>query len=97
MFVRSANATRSLGAQVYFRELSSHELSGVGIAGGEINIRKNVPRNKIRNVPTKSPVDYIRPEFYVDMFGHKRLQLTPKIMDEAGLAVIIDELVTKIG
>lgn len=36
-------------------------------------------------------MDYIRREFDVDMFGRKRLQLLPTIMDGSHLAVIIDE------
>ena len=61
------------------------------MAVGEINSRLNLPSNKIQDVTVQRPADYISREFDVDISERERRQLTPKMMDEADLVVIINE------
>jgi len=91
LFVCHANVGRSQVAQVYFDQLSSHESSGAGMAVDEINARLNLPSNKLKDVPFQRPVEYIRREFGVDISERQRRQLTPQMMDEADLVIIINE------
>ena len=90
-FVCNANVGRSQVAQVYFNQLSSHESSGAGMAVGEINARLHLPSNKIQDVTVQRPADYISREFGADISERERRQLTPKMIDEADLVVIINE------
>ena len=91
LFVCNANFGRSQVAQVYFSQLSSHQSSGAGTAVDEINARLNLPSNKLKDIPSQRTVEYIKREFGVDISQRERRQLTPQLMDEADLVIVINE------
>ena len=91
LFVCHANIARSQVAQVYFDQLSSHQSSGAGMAMDEITARQKMPGNKLKDVPIQRSVEYIKREFGVDISERERRQLTPQMMEEADLAIIINE------
>ena len=66
LYVCNANVGRSQVAQVYFDQLSFHESSGAGMAVDEINVRLNLPSNKLKDA-AKRPLEYIQREFAVDI------------------------------
>ena len=91
LFVCNGNIARSQVAQVYFSQLSSHGSSGAGTAVDEITARLNLPSNKLKDIPNQRPVEHISREFGVDLAQRERRQLTPQLMDEADLVVVINE------
>ena len=91
LFVCNNNFARSQVAQVYFSQLSSQESSGAGMAVDEITARLNLRSNKLKDLPIQRPVEYIRREFGVDISQRERRQLTPQLMDEADLVIVINE------
>ncbi len=91
LFVCRANIGRSQVAQVLFNQLSSHESSGAGMAVDEITAKGNWPSKKLKDVPNHRSVEYIKREFGVDISDRERRQLTPQMMDEADMVVIINE------
>ena len=91
LFVCQANIGRSQVAQVSFDQLSSHESSGAGMAVDEITANGNWPSKKIKDVPNQRSAEYIRKEFGVDISDRERRQLTPQMMDEADMVIIINE------
>jgi hypothetical protein len=60
------------------------------MAVDESNARLDLLSNKIRDVPVQRPADYIKWEFDVNISEGERWKLTPKMMDEAELVVIIN-------
>ncbi len=93
LFVCQANIGRSQVAQVLFDQLSSHESSGAGMAVDEITANGNWPSNKIKDVPNQRSAEYIKKEFGVDISDRERRQLTPQMMDEADMVIVINEKV----
>ena len=91
LFVCQANIGRSQVAQVCFDQLSSHESSGAGMAVDEITAKGNWPSKKLKDVPTQRSVEYIKREFSVDISDRERRQLTPQMMDEADMVIVINE------
>ena len=90
LFVCNANVGRSQVAQVYFDQLSSHESSGAGMAVDEITARLNLPSNKLKDA-AKRPLEYIQREFGADISERERRQLTPQMMEESDMVIIINE------
>ncbi len=91
LFVCQANIGRSQVAQVCFDQLSSHESSGAGMAVDEITAKGNWPSKKLKDVPNQRSVEYIKREFGVDISDRERRQLTPQMMDEADMVVVIND------
>ncbi len=91
LFVCQANIGRSQVAQACFDQLSSHESSGAGMAVDEITAKGNWASKKLKDVPNQRSVEYIKREFGVDIADRERRQLTPQMMDEADLVVVINE------
>ena len=55
-----------------------------------INARLNLSSKKNQDVPVQRPADYIKWEFDVNISERERRKLTPQMMDEAELVVIIN-------
>ncbi len=91
LFVCQANIGRSQVAQACFDQLSSHESAGAGMAVDEITAKGNWPSKKLKDVPNQRSVEYIKREFGVDISDRERRQLTPQMMDEADIVVIIND------
>ena len=91
LFVCQANIGRSQVAQACFDQLSSHESSGAGMAVDEITAKGNWPSKRIKDVPNPRSVEYIKREFSVDISDRERRQLTPQMMDEAVMVIVINE------
>ncbi len=91
LFVCQANIGRSQVAQVCFDQLSSHESLGAGMAVDEITANSNWPGKKLKDVPNPRSVEYIKREFGVDISGRERRQLTPQMMDEADMVIVIND------
>lgn len=91
LFVCHANIGRSQVAQVCFDQLSSHESSSAGMAVDELIASRNLPSRKLKDVPNRRTMDYIKSEFGVDLSERERQQLTPQLMDEADRVVIIND------
>lgn len=91
LFVCQANIGRSQVAQTCFDQLSSHESSGAGMAVDEITAKGNWPSKKLKDVPNQRSVEYIKREFGVDISDRERRQLTPQLMDEADMVVVIND------
>lgn len=91
LFVCHANVGRSQVAQVYFDQLSSHQSSSAGMAVDEVNARRNLPSNKIKDVPNQGAAQYIKGEFGVDLGERERRQLSPQLIEEADLVVVIND------
>ena len=94
LFVCHANVGRSQVAQVYFDKLSRHTSDSAGIAVDELIARLNLRGRKLKDV-TNQAAEYIREcirnEFGVDIADKERQQLTPAMVDEADLIVVIAE------
>ena len=91
LFVCQANIGRSQVAQACFDQLSSHESAAAGMAVDEITAKGNWPSKKLKDVPNQRSVEYIKREFGVDIADRERRQLTPQMMDEADIVVIIND------
>ncbi len=91
LFVCQANIGRSQVAQTCFDQLSSHESSGAGMAVDEITVKRKLPSRKLKDVPNQRSVEYIKREFGVDISDRERRQLTPQMMDEADMVIVINE------
>ena len=91
LFVCQANIGRSQVAQTYFDQLSSHESSGAGMAVDEITANGNWPSKKIKDVPNQRSAEYIKREFGVDIADRERRQLSPQLMGEADMVIVINE------
>lgn len=89
LFVCNANVGRSQVAQVCFEQLSKHEsyCAGIGVAKA-VSQR---PSSKLKDIPNIRAVEYIKKEFRVDLSKRDRRQLTPGMIDEVDLAIIIHE------
>jgi protein-tyrosine-phosphatase len=90
LFVCQANIGRSQVAQVCFDQLSSHESSGAGMAVDEIIANGNLSGNRLKDVPNPRSVEYIKREFGVDVSDRERRQLTPEMLDEADMVIVIN-------
>ncbi len=93
LFVCRANIGRSQVAQVLFNQLSSHESSAAGMWVDEVTAKGNWPSNKIKDVPNQRSAEYIKKEFGVDITDRERRQLTPQMLDEADMVIVINEKV----
>ena len=91
LFVCQANIGRSQVAQACFDQLSSHESSGAGMAVDKITANGNWASKKIKDVPNPRSLEYIKREFGLDISDRERRQLTPEMMDEADLVVVIND------
>jgi protein-tyrosine-phosphatase len=91
LFICYANVGRSQVAQVYFNKLSQHDSDSAGIAVNELIAKGKLSSSKLKDVPTQRSVEYIRREFGVGISERERQQLTPAMIDNADLVIVIAE------
>ena len=89
LFVCKANVGRSQVAQVRFEQLSKHESYCAGIGVAESVAQR--PSSKLKDIRNLRPVEYIKTRLGVDHSERDRLQLTPEIIDDMDLAIIIHD------
>ena len=94
LFVCHANVGRSQVAQVYFDKLSQHTSDSAGIAVDELIAQRHLRGRQLKD-DTNPAAEYIRElirnECGVDIANKERQQLTPQMVDEADLVVVIAE------
>ena len=61
------------------------------MAVDEITAKGNWPSKRIKDVPNPRSVKYIKREFSVDISDRERRQLTPQMMNEADLVIVIND------
>ena len=61
------------------------------MAVDEITAKGNWASKKIKDVPNPRSLEYIKREFGLDISDRERRQLTPEMMDEADLVVVIND------
>ena len=96
LFVCRANVGRSQVAQVCFNKLSRHTADSAGIAVDELIVKLHLRGRKLKDVTSISRaaeynLECIRNELGVDIADKERQQLTPQMVDEADLVVVIAE------
>jgi protein-tyrosine-phosphatase len=91
LFVCYANVGRSQVAQAYFTKLSQHDSHSAGIAVDELMAKANLSSRKLKDVPTQRSVGYVRREFGMNIAEKERQQLTPAMIDNADLVIVIAE------
>ena len=96
LFVCRANVGRSQVAQVCFNKLSRHTSESAGIAVDELMVKLHLRGRKLKDVTSISRaaeynLECIRNELGVDIADKERQQLTPQMVDEADLVVVIAE------
>ncbi len=91
LFVCYANIGRSQVAQACFDQLSQYDSDSAGIGVDEAIARRNNPSGKMKDVRDQRSVEYIRKAFGVDISERERQQLTPEMVDEADLVIVIAE------
>ena len=89
LFVCKANVSRSQVAQVRFEQLSKHESYCAGIGVAESVAQR--PSSKLKDIRNLSPVEYIKTRLGIDHSERDRLQLTPEMIDDMDLAIIIHD------
>ena len=89
LFVCKANVGRSQVAQVRFEQLSKHESYCAGIGVAESVAQR--PSSKLKDIRNLRPVEYIKARLGVDHSERDRLQLTPEMIDDMDLAIIIHD------
>jgi len=89
LFVCKANVGRSQVAQVRFEQLSKHESYCAGIGVAESVAQR--PSSKLKDIRNLRPVEYIKTRLRVDHSERDRLQLTPEMIDDMDLAIIIHD------
>ena len=94
LFVCHANVGRSQVTQVYFDQLSRHTSNSAGIAVDELLVRHNLPGRKLKDAPGRAAayiLELIRNECGVDIADKERQQLTPQMVEEADVVVVVAE------
>jgi protein-tyrosine-phosphatase len=96
LFVCRANVGRSQVAQVCFNKLSRHTADSAGIAVDELIVKLHLRGRKLKDVTSLSRaaeynLECIRNAFGMDIADKERQQLTPQMVDEADLVVVITE------
>jgi protein-tyrosine-phosphatase len=96
LFVCRANVGRSQVAQVCFNKLSRHTADSAGIAVDELMVKLHLRGRKLKDVTSLSraaeyTLECIRNAFGVDIADKERQQLTPQLVNEADLVVVIVE------
>jgi protein-tyrosine-phosphatase len=89
LFVCKANVGRSQVAQVRFEQLSKHESYCAGIGVAESVSQR--PSSKMKDIRNLRPVEYIKTRLGVDLSERERLQLTPEMIDDIDLAIMIHD------
>ncbi len=89
LFVCKANVGRSQVAQVRFEQLSKHESYCAGIGVAEAVAQR--PSSKLKDIPNLRAVEYVKTKLGVDLSERDRLQLTPGMIDDMDLAIIIHD------
>ncbi len=89
LFVCKANVGRSQVAQVRFEQLSKHESYCAGIGVAESVSQR--PSSKMKDIRNLRPVEYIKTRLGVDLSKRERLQLTPEMIDDIDLAIMIHD------
>ena len=89
LFVCKANVGRSQVAQVRFEQLSKHEsyCAGIGVAESVAQL----PSSKLKDIRNPRPVEYIKTRLGVDLSERDWLQLTPQLIEDMDLAIIIHD------
>jgi protein-tyrosine-phosphatase len=96
LFVCRANVGRSQVAQVCLNKLSRHTADSAGIAVDELIVKLHLQGRKLKDVTSLSRaaeynLECIRNAFGMDIADKERQQLTPQMVDEADLVVVITE------
>jgi len=91
LFVCFANIGRSQVAQACFDQLSQYDSDSAGIGVDEQLARRNLTTRTLKDVRDQRSVEYIRKAFGVDVSDKERQQLTPEMVDEADLVIVIAE------
>ena len=89
LFVCDGNVYRSQVAQACFDNLSQHDSESAGIRVEEWIAMLNLPGKKIKDAPTNRSIEHVRNEFGVDISEKERKQLTPDLVDEADLVIVM--------
>jgi len=89
LFVCFANIGRSQVARACFDQLSQHESDSAGIGVDKLMAEQNLSSIKLKD--NSRAVEYVRKAFGVDISDRERQQLTPKMVDEADLVIVIAE------
>ena len=89
LFVCKANVGRSQVAQVRFEQLSKHESYCAGIGVAESVAQR--PSSKLKDIRNLRPVEYIKTRLGIGHSERDRLQLTPEMIDDMDLAIIIHD------
>ncbi len=89
LFVCFANIGRSQVARACFDQLSQHESDSAGIGVDKLMAEQNLSSRKLKD--NSRAVEYVRKAFGVDISDRERQQLTPKMVDEADLVIVIAE------
>ncbi len=91
LFVCMANIGRSQVARACFDQLSQHDSDSAGIGVDRIIASRNLSSRKLKDSSNGRSVEYIRKAFGVDISDSERQQLTPEMVDEADLVIVIAE------
>jgi protein-tyrosine-phosphatase len=96
LFVCRANVGRSQVAQVCLNKLSRHTADSAGIAVDELMVKLHLRGRTLKDVTSLSRaaaynLECIRNAFGMDIADKERQQLTPQLVDEADLVVVITE------
>ena len=89
LFVCKANVGRSQVAQVRFEQLSNHESYCAGIGVAEQVAQR--PSSKLKDIPNLRAVEYVKTKLGVDLSERDRRQLTPGMIDDMDLSIIIHD------
>ena len=89
LVVCHANVGRSQVAQVCFERISKNDSLCAGMGVDEQAADR--PSKKMKDIANPRPVEFIKTEFGVDVSERDRLQLTPRMIEDANLAIIIHE------
>ncbi len=89
LFVCRGNVGRSQVAQVCFDQLSKHDSFSAGM--GVDQLVANRPSAKMKDAADPRSLEFIKKEFGVDISERDRNQLTPEMIEDVDLAIIIHE------
>ena len=89
LFGCRANVGRSQVAQVRFDQISKHQAFSAGMGVDELAAKR--PSKKMKDVADLRSVEFIKKEFGVDISERYRNQLTPRMIEDVDLAIIIHQ------
>ena len=91
LFVCDGNVYRSQVAQACFDNLSQHDSESAGLRVDKWMAVLNLPSKKVKDAPFIRSIGHIKRAFGVDISEKERKQLTPEMVDEAELVIVIAE------